>query len=448
MSLGNPLRFCNPFQTSANGPHADWRVSGSDDDGGAGVSTATIKVAIALAYVVFAILLNSVGAVILQSVEYFHVSNLAASTLEASKDLPIAVVSFLVANTLPRWGYRRSMIAGLLAVGGACVVMASADAFWATRLLFVAVGASFAVVKVAAYSSVGLLAPSPRAHASLLSLLEGVFMLGVLGGYFLFGAFVDARDPGSAHWLQVYWVLAAASFASAALLAASRLDETAASGDAPERGVRGTLRAMWALARQPLTAVFIAAVFLYVLIEQGVGTWLPTFNREGLGLSAPLSIQAASIFAAGLAGGRLAAGVIVRRTGWFPLLLGCLGGMVVLILVTLPLAARPATGTIERWADAPPAALLLPLVGAFMAPIYPILNSAVLSAIAPARQPTMVGLIVVISALGGTTGSFVIGRVFALIGPAQAFYLLLVPIAALAVAIVRLRAVRARAGTG
>ena len=412
------------------------------------MSNGVIKLAIALAYVVFAVLLNSVGAVILQSVEYFHVTNLAASTLEASKDLPIAVVSFLVAGQLPRWGYRRGMIVGLLVVAATCAVMASADAFWATRLLFVAVGASFAVVKVAAYSSVGLIAPTPRGHASLLSLLEGIFMLGVLGGYWLFGAFVDARNPGSAHWLQVYWVLAAASLVAAALLAAAKLDESAAHDGEAAPGVRATAIAMWTLRRQPMTAVFIAAVFLYVLIEQGIGTWLPTFNRERLGLSAPLAIEAASIFAAGLAIGRLGAGVIVRRTGWFPLLAVCLGGMAALIVVALPLATRPPGAQITQWADAPAAALILPLIGALMAPIYPVLNSAVLSAIPPARQSTMVGLIVVISALGGTTGSFVTGRVFALLGPSHAFYLLLVPIAGLLAAIVRLRAVTARAGSG
>lgn len=412
------------------------------------MSTSAIKVAIALAYVVFAVLLNSVGTVILQSVEYFRVTNLAASTLEASKDLPIAVVSFLVAGQLPRWGYRRGMIAGLVIVAMACAVMAEADAFWAARLLFVAVGASFAVVKVAAYSSVGLIAPTPRAHASLLSLLEGIFMLGVLGGYWLFGAFVDARNPVSAHWLRVYWVLAGACLAAAALLAVAKLDERAATDDAVKPSARAAALAMWHLARQPATSVFIAAVFLYVLIEQGIGTWLPTFNRERLGLSAPLSIEAASIFAAGLAAGRLGAGVVVRRTGWFPLLLGCLAGMAALMLVVLPLATHPGSGVITRWADAPLAALILPLVGAFMAPVYPVLNSAVLSALPPARQSAMVGLIVVISALGGTTGSFVTGRVFASFGPTHAFYLLLVPIAVLLVAVVRLRAVTARAGSG
>ena len=64
------------------------------------------------AYFVFAILLNSVGTVILQSIASFGVSRGDASVLEAFKDLPIAIVSFLVASFLPRFGYRRAMIAG------------------------------------------------------------------------------------------------------------------------------------------------------------------------------------------------------------------------------------------------------------------------------------------------------------------------------------------------
>lgn len=398
-----------------------------------------IKAAIALGYLIFAILLNSVGTVILQSVEYFGVSKLSASTLEASKDLPIAAVSLLVAAWLPRFGFRRGMIAGLMLVGLGCALMPLANAFWAARLLFVAVGMSFAVVKIATYASVGLLTASPREHASLLNVVEGVFMLGVLGGAWLFSAFLDADDPGSPRWLQVYWWLAAACAVAVLLLATSSLDESAARGAEAPASVGAGLAAMRRLALEPLTLVFVPAVFLYVMIEQGIGTWLPTFNREFLGLSAPLSVQAASIFAVGLAAGRLGAGALVRHTGWFPLLVGCLIGMVVLILVTLPLARQSAGGTVLRWVDAPLAALVLPLIGMLMAPIYPAINSAVLSAIAPARQSTMVGLIVIFSALGGTAGSLIVGRVFELVGATQAFYLLLVPIVMLLVAVVALR---------
>ena len=56
-----------------------------------------ILFALFLIYFVFAILLNSVGTVILQVINNYGVSKSGASVLEGFKDLPIAVVSFLVA---------------------------------------------------------------------------------------------------------------------------------------------------------------------------------------------------------------------------------------------------------------------------------------------------------------------------------------------------------------
>jgi fucose permease len=239
-------------------------------------------------------------------------------------------------------------------------------------------------------------------------------------------------------------VLAAASLAALVLLAVtpydeSAVDEPAASAQSPGR----RFAEMVALAWRPLSLSFIAAIFCYVLVEQGIGSWLPTFNRELLGLSAPMSVQAASIFAVCLAAGRLGAGVIVRRTGWFPLVLGCLIGMAVLIVAVLPLAAAHH-GQVTSWAGAPLAAFLFPMIGLMMAPIYPALNSAILSSMAPREQPAMVGLIVVFSALGGTTGSFVVGHIFAMFQGTIAFYVLLIPIAALAVASTMVRRISVR----
>ena len=104
-----------------------------------------LKIAILLSYVVFAILLNSVGTVILQSIEYFSVSKVAASTLEGFKDLPIAITSLMVASFLPRLGYRNAMMIGLAVVVIACVAMplvqlASAIAQRGTPLAFTAAG--------------------------------------------------------------------------------------------------------------------------------------------------------------------------------------------------------------------------------------------------------------------------------------------------------------------
>lgn len=396
---------------------------------------ARLKLAIFLTYVIFAILLNSVGTVILQSIENYGVSKIDASTLEGFKDLPIALASFVVGAFLPRLGYRNGMIAGLVLVAIACIAMVTFNSFWMTRILFAATGVAFALVKVSVYSLVGLLTNSPRAHASLLNTIEGVFMIGVLAGYWFFAAFIERDGSG---WLDVYWWLAALAMFAAILVATTPFDERGNLGEgaailAP--ALMSDLTSMLRLTLQGLTIAFVVAAFLYVLIEQGIGTWLPTLNREGFGLSAALSVQAASIYAAGLAVGRLAAGMVVQRTGWLRLLIGCVIMMALLLLVVLPLASKPVGGEVNGWMEAPVAAFLLPLIGLVMAPIYPTLNSAVLSAMPRAAQSKMVGLIVIFSALGGTSGSFIIGRLFNSMNGIAALYVMLVPIALLSAAI-------------
>ncbi|SFK64366.1 MFS transporter [Lysobacter sp. cf310] len=392
--------------------------------------------AMVLTYMVFAVLLNSVGTVILQAIQGFGVDKAEASFLEAFKDLPIAIVSFLTASLLPRLGYRRAMILGLSLVAAACALMPLVHAFWASKLLFATVGASFALAKVAVYSSIGLLTDGKQQHASLTSTIEGWFMVGVLAGYWLFASFINPESPADPRWLRVYYVIAAVAAATALLLAGSRLDESAArDGHAPGQAFFDMFR----LIAQPLIGVFLVSAFLYVLIEQSIGTWLPTFNREILHLPTTMSVQAASIFAVSLALGRLGAGLLLRRVPWHWLLIACVLAMGALVLLALPLAAGLRPDPNASWTHAPVAAYVFPLIGLFMAPIYPAINSVVLSALPKSRHAAMTGLIVVFSALGGTTGSFITGQLFARTGGETAFYLSLAPMALLLIAIVGLK---------
>jgi len=75
-----------------------------------------IKVSLYLNYFVFAILLNTVGTVILQAQRAYDISKADASVLEGFKDFPIAIVSFLVASLLPKFGLKKSMQLGLVSV--------------------------------------------------------------------------------------------------------------------------------------------------------------------------------------------------------------------------------------------------------------------------------------------------------------------------------------------
>ena len=96
------------------------------------------------------------------------------------------------------------------------------------------------------------------------------------------------------------------------------------------------------------------------------------------------------------------------------------------------LADGLAPGAIHGWGDAPIAAFLFPLIGIALAPVYPTIISVMLSAMPNRQHPPLMGLVVVFSALGGTTGSLITGQLFARLDGQTAFMLALVPTVILA----------------
>jgi len=392
-----------------------------------------IKLSLFLNYFVFAILLNSVGTVILQVQNNFDVSKSAASSLEAYKDLSIAIASFLIASYVVRIGYRRAMLTALALVSLMCFIMPSTGSFLMTKLLFATTGISFALIKVTTFATLGIVTKSRKEHLSLMNFLESFFMIGVLAGYFIFGAFVDNDNPYSTSWFNVYYFLGSLSIIAFLLLLFTPLDETAVrqADRAEAKSLKDEFMGMLRLILFPLVLVFIFCAFFSVLIEQSIMSWLPTFNNDVLRLSTSLSIKMASIMSASIALGRFLAGLLLRRVEWIFVLAGCLVAAAALVLVTVPLA-RNATGTtINNLADVPIVAFAFPLIGLFLAPIYPAINSVILTNLPAHKHGAMSGLIVVFSALGGTTGSIITGNIFESYGGQTAFYFSLVPITVL-----------------
>jgi fucose permease len=211
------------------------------------------------------------------------------------------------------------------------------------------------------------------------------------------------------------------------LVLTTQFDERSAALPA-ERSLAQDFAAMLKLFFKPLVCVFVITAFLYVLIEQSVGTWLPTFNNEILKLPAAMSVQVTSIFAACLAIGRLSAGVLMRKLNWYPVMNACVLGMGAMVMLALPLTHDIALDPNVSWSSAPVAAFLFPLIGLFMAPIYPGINSVMLSSLPKNQHSAMTGLLVIFSALGGTTGSLITGYIFGNFSGHFAFYLTLVPI--------------------
>jgi len=396
----------------------------------------SIKLSLYVNYFVFAILLNSVGIVILKSQNVYGVGEIEASILEAYKDLPIAIVSFLIASFLPRIGYKKSMLISLALVTLACVYMFFGNSFFAAKVLFASVGAAFALIKVSVYTCIGLVTSNEKEHSSLMSSIEGIFMFGIALAYFLFPAFNTEGIPDA--WLNVYWVLSGLSLFSFVLLLFIKFDEGT---EIPGSNLLDDVRQMFTLISRLLVIVFVISAFLFVMLEQGIMTWLPTFNNDVLNFSENVAIMMASIFAVSLGVGRLIAGFLSKHYSWFYIVGGCILLAIVMVVFVLPKTIEVGINenVIENLSSVPLLAFAFPLVGFFISPIYPLLNSTVLSALPKKLHSPMTGLIIVFSALGGTLGSRAMGWLFKQVGPASGFYYTLIPIVLLLLTLILLK---------
>jgi fucose permease len=387
-------------------------------------------------YFVFAMLLNSVGTVILQVQRNFDISKSDASLLEGFKDIPIAVASFIFASFLPRIGLRHSMLLGLGLVSVTSFCLPFVGQFWYFKLLFFCIGISFAFIKVSTFATIGLITDSEKSHASFMGYIEAVFMAGILCGQFMMSAFIDDNDPKSESWFYAYWVLATLSIIAFILMYKSKIDERDAKIE--NRQLKEEFSDMLGLMIIPLTIVFILSVFCYVLIEQSFQTWFPTFYKEILKVPSTMAIQAGAVLAGAAMVGRLLSGYVLKKVSWIAFLSFCIIMVILLINIALSLSSGVSSAQVYNWFNAPFVVYLLPLIGLFLSPIYPTINSVILSALPKNKHSAMSGLIVVFSALGGTTGSMITGHVFERFDGSTAFYLTLIPLGFIAVLLILL----------
>jgi len=404
-----------------------------------------IKLSLFINYYVFAILLNSSGVAILQVQNSFGVSKTAASWIDPCKDLSIAAVSFLISSYITRFGYKRAMMVALGVIALVCFIIPNTPGFFAVKLLFVAVGSCFALIKMSVYSVIGIVTKDSHEHISLMNFIESFFMIGNLTLYFYFSSFVDNAHPQSTSWLNAFYLLGGLSALALILLAGAKLDESAAKSAG--KPLVAEFGEMFTLMFKPIVLAFICSAFFYVLIEQSIQNFLPTFNNKVLMIPAALSIQMSSILAGSTALGRFLAGLVLKRFNWFYVLLGCLLLSALLIILALPLAKDSMGKTYTGWGDAPLAAFMFPLIGLFLAPVYPSINSAILTSLPKPKHGLMSGLIIIFSALGGTTGSLIMGRVFDAdkTGGQHAFYFSLLPIGILIVCLFLFRRLQLKA---
>src|SRR5258705_11206110 len=156
------------------------------------------------------------------------------------------------------------------------------------------------------YSTIGIVTKDSKGHISLMNFIESFFMIGNLSLYFIFSSFVDNKNPQSTAWLDAYYLIGGLSLLAFFLLLSASLDESPAKAEGT-KPLTKEFAGMFKLIGKPVVIAFISSAFIYVLIEQSIQNFLPTFNKDVLLLPSVLSIQMGSILAGSTALGRFLA---------------------------------------------------------------------------------------------------------------------------------------------
>ncbi len=389
-----------------------------------------LRAIVYLLYFIFAILLNSVGILIQKSINFYGVTHSQAGNLEGFKDLSIAIVSFVAGMYLPKLGYKKGILLGLFLVLLGCITMFFANAFWAVKVMFACTGFAFALVKVSIYAIISSSSSNQEALNKFLSTVESVFMLGIATAYFIFPLFYSDTNPNQ--WLQIYLLLSILVLIAMALVAKKDFTPYELfNHDTSYSGLKDQL----SILRQPVIFIFAICAFLYVMTEQGIMSWLPTFNEKVLNLPEKLSVNMAIILALSIALGRYLAGNLGEKIKWIWILQVCLAVAFLMIVFLLPQTEGLPILNIQSFKDIPWIAFVFPMIGLFLAPIYPLMNAAILSVTDKDKFTQMAGILTFFSAIGGTLGSKITGVLFEQLEGGQAFYFALIPLALLAVSL-------------
>ncbi len=392
-----------------------------------------IKLSLFIIYFVFAALLNSVGYLVERSQEVYGVLKQDAAYLELFKDLSIALVSFIIGSFLPKLGYKKGMLLSLALVFFGCIGMYYGNSFWAVKILFAITGMTFAIAKVAVYALIGQVTDTKEGHSQLMSYIETVFMLGIIFMYLVMPTFIDENDPNA--WLQGYLLMAVLIAVSFFIILFSKFNLQA---ETKTTSIGEDFNAMIHLFKNPLIWIFALFAFFYVMTEQGIMTWLPTFNKETLHLDSKLANQMAVILMGSIALGRFISGSLVKKIKWVYLTVTGILLAALLVLLVLPMASNVPNQQVSSIGDLPLVSFLFPMIGLFLAPLYPLISSTVLSNTEKSQHSSLAGILTFFSAIGGTLGSVIIGNLFDILGGNKVFYLSLIPMAIILITLFRL----------
>ncbi|WP_072883048.1 MFS transporter [Chryseobacterium takakiae] len=354
-----------------------------------------ISLPLRLTFLIFSMVLNCMGIVILQLSEA-KVTYEKLGFLESFKDLPIAFISLFAVNFISRFGTKKSLILALTIVGICSLILPFVEVFWFYRLWFAIIGTCFAIGKICVFGIIRNNISEEKALAKTMNSVEASFMIGIFMVNIGFGWLISSQ-------YSQFWKF---GFLSVSLLCAvtiflfSRLPVSESERIGKDHIVKDLSEIF-----NPTLIIFLAVIFSIVFVEQSFNSWLPSFYKKHLKVNSFFALQASSFLALFSYVGRTITANIIHRFSLSKYYLLCISLIVMVLIVIIGIQFFDTE-------DSRVLLFLFPVIGLFLAPLYPVINSKMIARIDKAKANLFTSLIVIFSSLGSSVSSIIMAVLF------------------------------------
>lgn len=354
-----------------------------------------ISLPLKLTFLIFSMVLNCMGIVILQLSEA-KITYDKLGFLESFKDLPIAFISLFAVNFISKTGTKKSLILALTIVGICSLILPFVEVFWFYKVWFAIIGACFAIGKICVFGIIRNNISDEKSLAKTMNSVEASFMIGIFVVNIGFGWVISSQF--SEFWKFGFLSISVLSAITIFLFSKLPVSE-------PEKMKNENIFKEVAGIANPLLIIFLAVVFSIVFVEQSFNSWLPSFYKNHLKVNSFFALQASSFLALFSYVGRTVTANVIQRFSLSKYYVLCLSSIVAVLLIIIGIQ-------FSGWDDSKILLLLFPVIGLFLSPLYPVINSKMIATIDKSKANVLTSLIVIFSSLGSSVSSIIMSVLF------------------------------------
>ncbi|MDR3025209.1 MFS transporter [Chryseobacterium sp.] len=359
------------------------------------IKLSKISLPLKLTFLIFSMVLNCMGLIILQLSEE-KITYGELGFLESFKDLPIAFISLFAVSFINKTGTKKALISALVIVGFCSCLLPFIEVFWFFKLWFAIIGACFAIGKICVFGIIRNNISDEKSLAKTMNSVEASFMIGIFVVNTCFGWVVSSEY--SEYWKFCFLLIAFLSALTIFLLSKITISEAK---PLENKSVFTELSGFVT----PSILLFLGVIFFIVFVEQGFNSWLPSFYKNHLKVNSFFALQATSFLAVFSYVGRTITANIIRRFSLPGYYLSCMAFIISLLVIIVGVQYFDSV-------DSKIILFLFPVIGLFLSPLYPVINSKMIAQMDKEKVNLFTSLIVIFSSLGSSVSSIIMAVLF------------------------------------